>query len=156
MTILSYQEDSQTWLSYRDWSSLLTQSHLLPSLLGKCQVSPVVWTCTRRSNLLTLYKNKIGWIIVPLYKTGECDIVRAVIIGLHAFNHQQDKFCLQWYLEKLSCTKQHTEIVSFIFINPLTPKSDCHLISPDNVSPESNIEVMRIREMINNQRSLDC
>ena len=115
MTILSYQEDSQTWLSYRDWSSLLTQSHLLPSLLGKCQVSPVVWTCTRRSNLLTLYKNKIGWIIVPLYKTGECDNVRAVIIGLHAFNHQWDKFCLQWYLEKLSCTKQQTENYEFHF-----------------------------------------
>ena len=115
MTILSYQKDSQTWLSYRDWSSLLTQSHLLPSQLGKCQVSPVVWTCTRRSNLLTLYKNKIGWIIVPLYKTGECDTVRAVIIGLHAFNHQQDKFCLQLYLEKLSCTKQQTENCEFHF-----------------------------------------
>ena len=115
MSILSYQEDSQTWLSYRDWSSLLTQSHLLPSLLGKCQVSPVVWTCTRRSNLLTLYKNKIGWIIVPLYKTGECDTVRAVIIGLHAFNHWWDKFCLQWYLEKLSCTKQQTENCEFHF-----------------------------------------
>ena len=115
MTILSYQKDSQTWLFYRDWSSLLTQSHLLPSLLGKCQVSPVVWTCTRRSNLLTLYKNKIGWIIVPLYKTGECDTVRAVIIGLHAFNHRWDKFCLRWYLEKLSCTKQQTENCEFHF-----------------------------------------
>ena len=35
-----------------------------------------------------------------------------------------------------------------VSINPLTPKSDWHLISPDNVTPESNIKVMRIKEMI--------
>ena len=47
----------------------------------------------------------------------------------------------------------------FIFINysgvsdflcyvPLTPKSDQHLFSPNNITPESNITVMRIKEMI--------
>ena len=40
--------------------------------------------------------------------------------------------------------------------NPLTPKGDWQLISPHNISPKSNIKVMRIREMINNQRTLDC
>ena len=33
---------------------------------------------------------------------------------------------------------------------PLTPKSDWHLISPYNITLESNIEVMRIEEMIAN------
>ena len=35
-------------------------------------------------------------------------------------------------------------------LNPLTPKSDQLLISPYNITPESNIEVMRIKEMTNN------
>ena len=38
-------------------------------------------------------------------------------------------------------------------VNPFTPKSDLNLISPCNNSPESNIKVMRIKEMITNQRS---
>ena len=38
---------------------------------------------------------------------------------------------------------------SFI-INPLTPKSDHHLISPYNIVPKSNINIMRIKEMIIN------
>ena len=35
-------------------------------------------------------------------------------------------------------------------INPLTPKSDWHLISPYNITTESHINVMRIKEMITN------
>ena len=38
-------------------------------------------------------------------------------------------------------------------INPLTPKSDQHLISPYNVTPESHINIMRIKEMIPNKRN---
>ena len=34
--------------------------------------------------------------------------------------------------------------------NPLTPKGDQHLISPYNITPESNIKVMGIKEMISN------
>ena len=33
-------------------------------------------------------------------------------------------------------------------LNPLTLKSDQHLISPYNITPESNMKVMRIKEMI--------
>ena len=32
--------------------------------------------------------------------------------------------------------------------NPLTPKNDLHLISPYNITIESHIDVMRIKEMI--------
>ena len=38
-------------------------------------------------------------------------------------------------------------------LNPLTPKSDKHLISPNSITPESHIKVMRIEEMIPNSRS---
>lgn len=35
-------------------------------------------------------------------------------------------------------------------INPLTPKNDQHPISPHNITPESNMKVRRIEEMITN------
>ena len=35
-------------------------------------------------------------------------------------------------------------------VNPSTPKSDKHLISPYNISPESLMKVTRIKEMITN------
>ena len=38
-------------------------------------------------------------------------------------------------------------------LNPLTPKNDKHLISLNNITPESHIKVMRIEEMIPNSRS---
>ena len=37
-----------------------------------------------------------------------------------------------------------------IIINPSTIKSDQLLISPHNITPESNIKVTRIKEMITN------
>ena len=39
------------------------------------------------------------------------------------------------------------------FFNPLTPKRVQHLISPYNITLESNMKVMRIKEMITNKRS---
>ena len=33
-------------------------------------------------------------------------------------------------------------------LNPLIPEGDEHLISPFNITPESNIKVMRIKEII--------
>ena len=35
-------------------------------------------------------------------------------------------------------------------MNPLHPRSDKHLISPYNITPESHIKVMRIKKMITN------
>ena len=35
-------------------------------------------------------------------------------------------------------------------VDPLTPKSDSHLISPDSVTSEININVKRKKEMIAN------
>ena len=35
-----------------------------------------------------------------------------------------------------------------LFFNPLNPKSDQHLISPYNITPESQMKVMRIKLMV--------
>ena len=35
-----------------------------------------------------------------------------------------------------------------LFFNPLNPKSDQHLISPYNITPESQMKVMRINLMV--------
>ena len=40
------------------------------------------------------------------------------------------------------------EETTLLQCNPLNPKSDLHLISPYNITPESNIKVMRIKEMV--------
>ena len=40
-----------------------------------------------------------------------------------------------------------------MFFNPLHPKSDKHLISPNSITPELNIKVTEIKEMITNWRS---
>ena len=40
--------------------------------------------------------------------------------------------------------------------NPLTPKSDWYPFSPYKITPDSNIEVTRIREMTDNYEALDC
>ena len=36
-------------------------------------------------------------------------------------------------------------------LNLLNPKSDQHLISPYNITPESHIKVMRIKDMVNRE-----
>ena len=46
-----------------------------------------------------------------------------------------------------------TSFLIIVCFNPLSPKSDQHLISPYNISPESLIVFMRIKEIITNERS---
>ena len=45
-----------------------------------------------------------------------------------------------------------TSFLIIVCFNPLSPKSDWHLISPYNISPESHIVVMGIKEVITNER----
>ena len=47
------------------------------------------------------------------------------------------------------CRKQFLNI----FISPFKPKSDQRQISPYNIILESHVKVMRIKEMITNERS---
>ena len=46
--------------------------------------------------------------------------------------------------------RQGAEWYAWSLVITLTPKNDQHLISPHNITPESNIKVMRIKEMITN------
>ena len=39
-------------------------------------------------------------------------------------------------------------------INSLNPNSDYHLTSPYNITPESHIKVMRIKEMVTRKEAL--
>ena len=43
----------------------------------------------------------------------------------------------------------------FFIFNPLTPKSDQHLISPYNIASESK-KITRIKEMLLTKEPLDC
>ena len=40
-----------------------------------------------------------------------------------------------------------------LYVNFLIPKGDWHLISPYHITIESNIKVMRIKELITNEKS---
>ena len=48
----------------------------------------------------------------------------------------------------------HFKRLKGLAVKPLTPKSDKHLISPNNITPKSNIEFRRIREMIGKLKKL--
>ena len=55
--------------------------------------------------------------------------------------------------------KKGNQIQSWVTfaLNPFTPTSDKHLNSPYKITPKSNIEVTRIKEMIiNYQKVLNC
>ena len=49
---------------------------------------------------------------------------------------------------------KNTFILSYCPFNLLTPKSDWHLISPYHITPESNIKVRRIKELITSEKKL--
>ena len=51
-------------------------------------------------------------------------------------------------------TINYSGVSDFLCYVPLTPKSDQHLFPPNNITPESNITVMRIKEMITNLKKL--
>ena len=58
-----------------------------------------------------------------------------------------------WYC--IEIVRRNSVLVTHSWeFNPLNPKSDWHLISPLNITPESHINVMRIKEMIINKRNL--
>ena len=59
------------------------------------------------------------------------------------------------YLQITYKLNNHFLLVNSSTINPLNPKSDQHLISPYNITPESHIKVMRIKEMITREEPYD-
>ena len=81
-----------------------------------------------------------------------------------SLSHQQSQIKNIFYIVKIT---KNLETKNIFFnhlslnkpcnsLNPLIPESDQHLISPFNITPESNIHVMRIKEMIITEEPLDC
>ena len=73
---------------------------------------------------------------------------------LYLYDKQNNAWLLVDMKFLFSCWTRHLtrslrSLVSYR-LNPLTPKTDQHLISPYNITPESNMKVMRIKEMITN------
>ena len=59
---------------------------------------------------------------------------------------------IELHLRNLDNAWQKFTFISFSIFNPLISKSDWLLISPNSITFDSNITVMRIREMITHQR----
>ena len=58
----------------------------------------------------------------------------------------------------LMCINLYFSVIppfDFFIFNPLTPKSDQHLISPYNIASESK-KITRIKEMLLTKEPLDC
>lgn len=55
--------------------------------------------------------------------------------------------CIDHFLE------DPTKLIVITLLNPLTQESDWELISSYNITPQSNIKVARIKNMINNKRN---
>ena len=52
--------------------------------------------------------------------------------------------------KEFSCERQRNKHKKYTLspLPPMTPKIDQHLISPYNITPESHIKTMRVKEMI--------
>ena len=73
-------------------------------------------------------------------------IRKLVITMFHWFAVRSPEISLTVHLPVLLLT-----LVKFRGLNPLSPKSDENLISPYNVTAESSIKIMRIKEMYREQ-----
>ena len=81
-----------------------------------------------------------------------------------SLSHQQSQIKNIFYIVKIT---KNLETKNIFFnhlslnkpcnsLNPLIPESDQHLISPFKITPESNIHVMRIKEMLITEEPQDC
>ena len=57
---------------------------------------------------------------------------------------------LEWDFDPRPLDCEADNLVSTTYLNPLTPKSNEHLNSPHHITPELNINVRRIEELIIN------
>ena len=100
----------------------------------------------------TMLSNTMFKAIVSVFQLVSCDQNQS------NNDRQSEKSGLSWGTVKNSWRKAGLiagarNLLSkgpFSSLNPLTPKSDQLLISPHNITPESNIKVMRIKEVITN------
>ena len=100
----------------------------------------------------TMLSNTMFKAIVSVFQLVSCDQNQS------NNDRQSEKSELSWGTVKNSWRKAgliagSRNLLSkgpFSSLKPLTPKSDQLLISPHNITPESNIKVMRIKEVITN------
>ena len=92
-------------------------------------------------------ENSLALLLVNAFK--KCNMQLAFWLSLLS------KHCTIPACKGCSCTaNQNPCSLQYLFVNSLNPKSDKHLISPYNITPESHIKVMRITEMITNKGNL--
>ena len=86
-------------------------------------------------------------IYIMLCKFSSVSSLKTSHISIH-------KACDQWCLSHVLIWLSHLEVKSSYFLlNPLALKSEKHLISPESISPESNIKVTRKQMATRNDRS---
>ena len=90
------------------------------------------------SCVLLLCRPTATWNQFVLYDK-KCKMLLEVMPSMHLSSNSSQERTMKWVLFSLSS-------------NPLTTKSDQHLISPYNITPESHIKVMRIKEAITSIR----
>ena len=81
--------------------------------------------------------------LIPSFHIESC-------LSIALYSPDQSNHNNQSKQRKISSWETNKNSGLFHLLNPLTPKSDQHLISPYNITPESNIKVMRVKQMITN------
>ena len=71
--------------------------------------------------------------------------ILAILFAVHFQSANKENF-----VQKSRASLIDDEFLYFCDLNPLTPESDKHIISPYNITPESHIRVTGIKKIITN------
>ena len=126
-----------------------------------CLMLPVICYC------LTLYTPTSAYILYTVLHTFSKELTRRICLTIKSFfviDHflyscilnvwfrgetvRGYKVLVTLWGQRVNSQKLHGNVTSPSSFNPLTCKSDWHLISPYHITPESNIKVRRIKKLI--------
>lgn len=135
---------------------LLLDSILQPPFKGPC-MEPVVFE-------LTLSDVSIKYKVQNIQQTGlgiDCEMFQPMMGSVWLFSGRNLKLMVSFPTQKKGlekgCWEWKIQITLSLFYYLTSPKIDQYLISPDKITPESNIEVTRKREMVTDKKkALDC
>ena len=102
--------------------------------------SPCIFQGTDKENLFN-YQELLCYWSFPLFLYPQC-----VVQGWNCEGRY--KVLVTLWGQRVNSQKLHGNVTSPSSFNPLTCKSDWHLISPYHITPESNIKVRRIKMLI--------
>ena len=116
---------------------------------------------------LTLYSPTSACILYTVLHTFSKELTRRICLTIKSFfviDHflyscilnvwfradtvRRYKVLVTLWGQRVNSQKLHGNVTSPSSFNPLTCKSDWHLISPYHITPESNIKVRRIKKLI--------